>query len=181
MVYNYKEIIQLYKSDYQLKKAIDNQEIYKLESGIYSDKSYVNENLVVICKKYPNSIITMDSAFYYYNLTDVIPQKTYIVSARDSYKVNNDNIVQTFLPKQIVNKGKIEIKTPEGIINIYDRERLLVELLRKKNQIQFDYYKEIISNYREIIGNLDMSKVEEYSVLFRNANSIFKTVQREVY
>ena len=181
MVYNYKEAIELYKSDYQLRKAIENKEIYKIENGIYSDKSYINQNLVVICKKYPNSIITMDSAFYYYNLTDVIPQKTYIVSARDTYKINNDDIVQAFLPKEIVNRGRTEIQTSDGIINIYDRERLLVELLRKKNQIPFDYYKEIISNYREIIEELDMSKVEEYAALFRNVNSIFETVQREVF
>ncbi len=29
---------------------------------------------------------------------------------------------------------------------MYDKERLLVELIRKRNQISFDYYKEIIAN-----------------------------------
>ena len=180
MIYTYKEIIELYKSDYQLKKAIECKKIYKIEKGLYSDKSFVNQ-LVVICKKYPKAVITMDSAFYYYGLTDVIPQRTYINSARDTYKLNDKDVVQTFLKANIIYKGKIELITDDGIINIYNKERLLVELIRKKNQIPFDYYKEIISNYREIKDELDMYSIEEYICLFRNSNSLFETLQREVF
>lgn len=41
-------------------------------------------------------------------------------------------------------------------INIYDEERMLVELIRRKNTIPFDYYKEIISNYRKKIDKIDI-------------------------
>lgn len=180
MIYTYKEVIKLYKSDYQLKKAIEDKKIYKIEKGLYSDKSFVNE-LAIICKKYPNAVITMDSAFYYYGLTDVIPQKIYLNSARDTSKIKNKTVVQTFLNINIIDKGKIALNTEDGIINIYNKERLLVELIRKKNQIPFDYYKEIISNYREIKDELDMYNIEEYACLFRNSNSLFETLQREVF
>lgn len=180
MIYTYKEVIELYKSDYKLKKAIDDKKIYKIQKGLYSDKSFVNE-LVIICKKYPNSIITMDSAFYYYGLTDVIPQKIYLNSVRDTSKIKNRAIVQTFLDRDVINQGKVALKVDDGIINIYNKERLLVELIRKKNKIPFDYYKEIISNYREIKEELDMYNIEEYVCLFRNSNSLFEIIQREVF
>ncbi len=40
-------------------------------------------------------------------------------------------------------------------IKIYSKERLLIELIRHRNKIPFDYYKEIISSYRNKIYDLD--------------------------
>lgn len=59
------------KSNYQIRKNISEGKYYKLDSNLYSDKKYIN-SLEIIAKKYPNAIFTMDSAFYYYELTDVV-------------------------------------------------------------------------------------------------------------
>ena len=180
MIYNYKEIIEIYKDDYNLKKALNKNEIYKLEKGIYSKKKIVSP-LVIYSKKYPNAVITMDSAFYYYNLTDVIPNKVHLATDRNSDKINNKRIVQSFLSKTILYQGKIELEEDGEKINIYNRERLLIELIRKKNQIPFDYYKEIIYNYREIVDELDMYKIEEYLLLFKNDLKLSNILQMEVF
>ena len=180
MIYNYKEIIEIYKNDYNLKKALNKNEIFKLDKGIYSNKKIVNP-LVIYSKKYPNSVITMDSAYYYYNLTDVIPSKVYLATDRNTDKINNEKIVQTFMSKNILYQGRVNLQTNDGVINIYDRERLLIELIRKKNQIPFDYYKEIISNYRAIVDELDMYKIEEYLALFKNDMSLSNILQMEVF
>ena len=177
MVYNYKEMIEIYGNDYNLKKALNKNEIFKLDKGIYSNKKIVSP-LVIYSKKYPNSVITMDSAFYYYNLTDVIPNKVYLATDRNADKINNEKIIQTFMSKDILYQGKISLQTNDAIINIYDRERLLIELIRKKNQIPFDYYKEIISNYRAIVDELDMYKIEEYLSLFKNDMNLKKQNQK---
>lgn len=180
MIYNYKEIIKIYKNDYNLKKAINKKEIYKLEKGIYSNKKIVSP-LIIYSKKYPNAVITMDSAFYYYNLTDVIPNKVYLATDRNSDKINNLKIVQSFVAKSILNEGKVTLEEDGEKINIYDRERLLIELIRKKKQIPFDYYKEIISNYRAIVDELDMYKIEEYLALFKNDLNLSNILQMEVF
>ncbi|MBQ3415491.1 MAG: hypothetical protein IJH39_09160 [Clostridia bacterium] len=180
MIYNYKEIVKIYKNDYNLKKAINKKEIYKLEKGVYSNKKIVSP-LIIYSKKYPNAVITMDSAFYYYNLTDVIPNKVYLATDRNSDKINNSKIVQSFVAKSILNEGKVTIEEDGEKINIYDRERLLIELIRKKKQIPFDYYKEIISNYRAIVDELDMYKIEEYLALFKNDLNLSNILQMEVF
>jgi len=180
MIYNYKEIVKIYKNDYNLKKAINKKEIYKLEKGIYSNKKIVSP-LIIYSKKYPNAVITMDSAFYYYNLTDVIPNKVYLATDRNSDKINNSKIVQSFVAKSILNEGKVTLEEDGEKINIYDRERLLIELIRKKKQIPFDYYKEIISNYRAIVDELDMYKIEEYLALFKNDLNLSNILQMEVF
>ncbi|MCI8291853.1 MAG: hypothetical protein HFJ25_06415 [Clostridia bacterium] len=180
MVYNYKEIIEIYGNDYNLKKALSKNEIFKLDKGIYSNKKIVSP-LVIYSKKYPNSVITMDSAYYYYNLTDVIPSKVYLATDRNADKINNEKIVQTFMAKNILYQGRVNLQTNDGVINIYDRERLLIELIRKKKKIPFDYYKEIISNYRALVDELDMYKIEEYLALFKNDMSLSNILQMEVF
>lgn len=180
MVYNYNEMIEIYRNDYNLKKALSRNEIFKLDKGIYSSKKIVSP-LVIYSKKYPNSVITMDSAFYYYNLTDVIPTKVYLATDRNTDKINNEKIVQTFMSKDILYQGKVNVQTNDGVINIYDKERLLIELIRKKKQIPFDYYKEIISNYRALVDELDMYKIEEYLALFKNDMSLSNILQMEVF
>lgn len=81
MLYNHSEIKNKYKSTYQIRKALENKEIYKIEKGIYIDY--------------------------------------------------------------------------EGLkINIYDKERMLIDLARNKNKIGYDLYKEITSNYRKLANIL---------------------------
>ena len=180
MLYSYQEVLEKYGTRNNIEEAIKKSEIYKLKNNVYSDKKYINP-IVIVSKKYPSGIITMDSAFYYYNLTDVIPQKVYLATNRNSNKINDENIVQIFMSKDILDKGKIEININGNKVNIYNRERLLIELIRKRASIPFDYYKEIIENYRDISNELEMYKIEEYVALFKNEVNLFDILQREVF
>ena len=89
MINSAQEVIKKYGTRYNLSKALKRKEIFKLEYGIYSDKDLVNP-MIIISKKYPSAIITMDSAFYYYDLTDVIPRKTYVATNRNSNIINDE-------------------------------------------------------------------------------------------
>ena len=180
MVYSFQEILKRYDTRKNIDEAIKNGQIYKLKNNVYSDKKYINP-IVIVSKKYPNGVITMDSAFYYYNLTDVIPEKVYLETNRNSNKINDEKIVQSFMPKDILYKGKVEIEIDGNKVNIYDKERLLIELIRKRSSIPFDYYKEIIANYRQIVNELDMYKIEEYVSLFKNEINLFDILQREIF
>lgn len=180
MVYSYKEIKKILGSDYQINKKIKAKEIYKITDGIYSDKQIIDP-MVVVCKKYPKSIITMDSAFYYYDLTDVIPRTTHIATEMHSYVIPDNNISQIFISESLLNIGKTQAYINGDIINIYDKERLLIELIRRRNQIAFDYYKEIINNYRNISNELKVTKLEKYLSNFPNEDKIFDIIQKEVF
>ena len=47
MLYNHSEIKNKYKSTYQIRKALENKEIYKIEKGIYSDVPSVHYLAVI--------------------------------------------------------------------------------------------------------------------------------------
>ena len=180
MLYSHSEVKQIYKSDYQIKKAIEEGILYKLEKGVYSDKKIINP-LVILSKKYPSAIATMDTAFYYYDLTDVIPQKIHFATPSNYRKINNNLVIQIYVTLDKLNKGKTEVDVQGEKVNMYDKERLLIELVKKKNQLPFDYYKEIISNYRRISDELDMYKIEDYLSLYKNDINLSDTLMREVF
>ena len=180
MLYFHKELKEKLKSDYQIQKSVSNKEYFKIEKGLYSDVEFVNP-LEIICKKYPNAIFTSDSAYYYYDLTDVIPNYFCLATKRTDTRINDKNIKQIFIPNEMLDLGKTQIEIENTIINIYNEERMLVELIRKKNTIPFDYYKEIISNYRKRKDKLDIYKIQEYISYYKNEISLYDTLMREVY
>lgn len=180
MIYNHKEMKEKYKSDYQIGKAIEDKKIYKIEKNIYSDTPEINF-LEIISKKYVNAIFTMDSAFYFHNLTDVIPSKITLATKRNALRIKDDKIIQVFTSEKLFEIGKTQMVVEGVNINIYNKERMLIELIRNKKQMAFDYYKELISNYRKSVDSLNMSKLEEYIEKFPYEEHIYEILQKEVF
>ena len=58
---------------------------------------------------------------------------------------------------------------------------MLIELIKNKNNISYDYYKEIIGNYRKIKNELDIYKLQEYTSVYFNGEKIMKIIQDEVF
>lgn len=180
MLYFRNELHKTKYSTYQLNKAIKNKELFKVDNGLYSDIEYVNP-LEIITKRYPNAIFTLESAFYYYDLTDVIPDYFYLATKRSDSRINDKNIKQVFVQNELFDLGKTQIEVENVKINIYDEEKMLVELIRKKNMMPFDYYKEIISNYRQRVDKLDIYKIQKYISYYKNESSLYDTLMREVF
>jgi len=179
MLYSYDQCIEIYGTKYLVRKAVENGDLYQLDRGIYSDKKHVSED-AVISFKYPKGILTLNGAFYYYGLTDVIPNKHYLATDRNSSKIHDNRVVQIFEHQDLLNLGAVSIVKDGCQINIYNRERLLVELLRHKTKFPFDYYKEILLNYREIVNDIDIRAVQDYACEVPKSSKIMETLQLEV-
>ena len=180
MIFTYQDCIQKYKSAYQIKKAVAEGEIHLIEKGIYSDKPYLS-TLEIIITKYPNAIVTMDTAFYYHGLTDVIPDKVNIALAESARALRDKRIQQYFVNPRILNAGVEVMRRGDIEFKIYDKERMLIELLRFKNKLPYDYYKEILNNYRNQLYNLDIERIQEYSEDFPKHKMISETLDKEVF
>lgn len=179
MLYSYNQGLAIFGTDRKLKQAIDKEEFFKIEKGIYSNSKYVSE-LSVILKKYPNAIFTLNSAFYYHGLTDVIPSFYFLATSKNTKKISDKRVKQKFENSDELLLGVIKMKINDAEIQIYNKERMLVELIRNKNSIPFDYYKEILLNYRNIIDKLDIQKIQEYAYALPKTNMVLETLQMEV-
>ncbi|MBR3636153.1 MAG: hypothetical protein IKN47_08155 [Lachnospiraceae bacterium] len=179
MLLSYSECLHKWQSDYQIKKQIYDGKLFQIEKGVYSDVPDVSK-LAVIAFKYPKGIITMNSAFYYHGLTDVIPDKFHIATDKHAIYINDDRVHQYYVLSNILNTGVTTIERRDATFKIYDKERMLIELLRFKNKIPFDYYKEIIGNYRDIIYDLDIERIQDYAESFPRSKMICDAIELEV-
>lgn len=179
MLYSYAQCIHMYGTDRKLKQALENEEVFKIEKGVYSDNKYVSE-LSVISMKYPKAIFTLNSAFYYYGLTDVIPCFYFLTTPKEITKIRDKRVKQKYENSHAFDLGVIEMIYDGVNIRIYNRERLLVELIRNKNNLPFDYYKEVILNYRKIINELDIQTIQEYAYALPKTEMVLETLQMEI-
>lgn len=179
MLMSYHDCEGKYKSYYQIKKALDAGQLYKIAPGIYADRPNVTE-LEIISFQYAQAVFTMDSAFFYHGMTDVIPEKYHLATAKDAYKIGGTRIRQYFHRGDIFPIGIMSMQYRSTTIRIYDRERMLIELFRNKKSLPFDYYKEIIESYRRTIKTLDLEKLQEYMFAFPKQNHIWKAIELEV-
>jgi predicted transcriptional regulator of viral defense system len=179
MLYSYNDCISSFGNDYQIKKSVSDGKLFKIRNGIYSDKEYVSE-LEIVCFKYPMAVFTMDSAFYYHALTDVIPEAYHLATDKNAAKIKTAGIKQYFYPRDKFEVGISQSTFQNISIRIYDRERMLIELIKNKDKIPFDYYKEIIENYRKLVDSLDIEKIQDYVMSFSGSDNIARAIQLEV-
>lgn len=166
-------------SQYYVNRAVDDGRIYRIDTGYYADRPCVSQ-LELIAKRYPRGILTDDTAYYLHGLTDLVPLNTYLATKRNATRIKNKSIVQVFMKDRLFEPGRSQIKYDGTSVSVYNRERMLVELLRKSSSIPFDYYKELIASYRKIVGELDFCRVEDYIALYERNEHIFNALQREV-
>jgi hypothetical protein len=179
MLYSYQDCVQKYGTDYKIKKELQEGRLFMKEKGIYSDNQYVPE-LEIIAMKYPNAILTLNSAFYYYGLTDTIPDYYYIATPKGKRKITDPRIKQIFDNSDAVDLGVTTIEHDGINVTIYNKERLLIELIRNKSKISFDLYKELISSYRKIINDLDVAEISDYAYLLPKTRMVMETIRKEV-
>ena len=180
MIYTYKECLEKYKTNYEIRKLIKAGELKRVSRGVYSDEDYESD-LAIISKTYPYAVFTMNSAFYYHGLTDTIPRSYYLITDKDATKIKDKRVCQSFDNHNSLTLGVEKKKCNGAEINIFNRERMLVELIRNKNKIPFDYYKEIISNYRKLTYELDIQAVQEYALQLPKTKLVLDTLQLEVF
>lgn len=179
MIMTYKECIKQYGSDYMIKKKLEEGLLFQKEKGLYSDIDLCSE-LEVVVAKYPRAVFTGESAYYYYGLTDVIPDSYWLATKREDTRIKEKQVRQTFVNDYLFEFGKGEMNYQNIQISIYSKERLLVDLIRFRKKMPFDYYKEIIGNYRRIVDELDFFAIEDYTAMLKSGKKIMDTIQLEV-
>lgn len=116
-----------------------------------------------------------------HGLTDVIPEEYDLATDRNAAKIHDKRVKQYFYPSNFFNQG-IEKTDYRGFpIRIYGKERMLIELLRYKSKLPFDYYKEILLNYRKILPQLDIQAIQDYVCDSPKSGKIIEMLQMEVF
>ena len=185
MIYNYQELrkTEKYKLSNRIYSDVKKRKLFKITDRIYTNKlkEFNNPNyLIVASKKHPKAIITMDTAFYLYGLIDKKPDKVHLMTRRN-VRIKDDFIYQLFSIDEIFEIGKTKLKVNSYVINIYDKERLLIEILRKKKYYTKEYYQEMIDIYKKIFHELDIKKLESYIEKFSVKDYLKEIIEKEFF
>lgn len=179
MFYSYKELLKKYKSDYQIKKAVQKKEVFKIKPGIYSDdKSEDVFAELFITRK--DAILTLQSAFHFHNVTDYVPEFIYVATPRSAYPISIQDVKQVFISNKYHLIGVSEIKEEGYTMRVYDLERTLIELIRYETKIPFEEYHHVLKKFREIKNKLDFNTLMKYAKMFKSYKKIVLIVQNSI-
>ena len=103
-----------------------------------------------------------------------------MTTKREDSRIKDKRVKQSFVNDDLYDIGKCLIEYQSVKIPIYSRERLLVDLIRFRGRIPFDYYKDVIGNYRRIINDMDFFSMEDYAEKVKGGKKIMDAIQLEV-
>ena len=126
---------------------------------------------------YYSSVVTLRTALSLYGIIDEWNNPPYDLVFQTGYrKLNNKNVNQFRERKELLYIGAIKQKYGPVEYNIYDLERLLIEVFRKQKYLSPDNYKQAIFYYRNLVndGKFNIPKFQQYLTNFPKAKK-YKT------
>ncbi len=180
MLLNFNECKMRFGSAYQIEKALRDGRLFKMEKGVYSESGNESE-IEVLQAKYPNTVVSFDSAYFYYDMTDYVPEKYTLTIPDHARPIHDIRIKLPFVPERVLLVGVTTFDYNDSKIRIYDKERLLIDTARMKGRMPPDLYKEVVNHYRQIKDELDGSKFPEYLELFPHRERIMQIIDTEVF
>lgn len=181
MILSIQECLERYGSYYAISKEVASGRLVKIERGIYSDSNEYVPGEGIVQKKYPNAIFTLESAFLYHKLTDVVPDTYSLATPVRTTAISDRRIKQCFVPEGTIEIGKTEMDVAGVTIAVYDLERMLIELMRYRRKLPYDYYKEVLGNYRSNLNRLYPAKLDDYLAAFPKRDAISRFLDLEVF
>ena len=180
MLYSFAECKRKFGSPYQIDKAIADGCLCKLHVGVYSDTGEENE-LEIVQWRHPHAVLTLDSAYFYHDLTDSVPEFYYMATDRGARRIADPLVKQCYLPSGTAGIGVTTIDYCGDKVRTFDLERLLVETARLKRKLAPDLYKEVVLSFRRRAGELEAYKIADYLAHFAKRDAIEKIIYEEVF
>lgn len=135
-----------------IKQLLDEGYIEKIRRGYYQWISdYGESDIVIINRLFPDAILCMETALFYYNYTDRTPSEWSFAIDRNvsklRTKIDYPSIKAYRVESEILLLGETEGEIDSYKVRIYDRERTICDVLRKRNSMDREIFNKAIQNY----------------------------------
>jgi len=176
----YQEALAKLGSRYRVRKAVSKGALHHIGRGIYST-SRSEDTLAVIAKRYPDAILTGQTALYAHGLVTTPPDRIDLATKRGGTKVRNAAIRQHFIPAEWLNVGKSTVLMDGAELAAYDPERMLLELIRSRNKLPYDLYREAVASFRKRAEQLDIYRMQDYAEAIPRGEAHLERAMEEVF
>ena len=181
MTMTYRDALEEYGSRYRLRKALSKGEVIRRFRGLYAKADELESPLADIAARYPDAILTGATALYLHGLIDMPPETIDAASATGATKIVIPGIRQTFVRPDVLEVGKIEMEADGAHVAVYNEERMLLELMRTRNKLPYDLYREAVQSYRREADELDIYKLQDYAEAIPRGSAYLNRAMEEVF
>lgn len=143
MVITYREALAELGSRYRVRKAVSEGTLHPVGRGMYSTNRD-EDALAVIAKRYPGGILTGQTALYAHGLVTAPPERIDLATKRGGTKIRDAAVRQHFIPEGWLGVGRSTVSVDGTELAAYDPERMLLELMRLRNKLPYDLYREAV-------------------------------------
>jgi predicted transcriptional regulator of viral defense system len=126
--------------------------IEKIRYGYYQwiDPENLSE-VIVILHLFPDAILCMDTALFYYGYSDRTPLQWHIAVSKDSgksrFKIDYPFVKPYYVEPALLDIGRISGKIDGHLVRIYDKERTICDCLRYARKMDKEIFNKAIQGY----------------------------------
>lgn len=161
--------VKLYYRDIQ--RMLNEGLIEKIKRGYYHwIESYGKDEIVIINRLFPDGVLCMDTALFYYKYSVRTPAKWHITidknTSRQRTQVEYPLIKAYRVESELLPLGETEGEIDSQKVRIYDRDRTICDVLRNMNKMDKEIFSKAIQGYVKD-PKKDISNLMQYAKTLR--------------
>jgi len=169
------QVEQLGISRPMLRKLTEAGKLEQVRKGLYTLTDDIADEFALLQAQSSKAIFSYGTALYLWGLSDRAPHEFHITVPHGTnmsrLKRDNPNLCCHYVQSNIYELGITETQSPQGaIVRLYDKERCICDLIRKKDQMDLQLYSQAIKDYFKSQPN--NRKLLKYSKHFRIEDKI---------
>lgn len=142
--------VKLYYRDIQ--RMLNEGLIEKIKRGYYHwINSYGKDEIVIINRLFPDGVLCMDTALFYYKYSDRTPAEWHITidknTSRQRTQVEYPLIKVYRVESELLTLGEANGEIDSQKVRIYDRDRTICDVLRNMNKMDKEIFNKAIQGY----------------------------------
>lgn len=142
--------VKLYYRDIQ--RMLNEGLIEKIKRGYYHwIESYGKDEIVIINRLFPDGVLCMDTALFYYKYSDRTPAEWHITidknTSRQRTQVEHPFIKAYRVESKLLTLGETNGEIDSQKVRIYDRDRTICDVLRNMNKMDKEIFNKAIQGY----------------------------------
>lgn len=151
-----------------LKALVDSGRLERTTRGVYILPEIWEDRFITLQSRFRKGIFSNETALFLWDLTDRTPNR-FCMTFPEAYnltKVKNEGVIAFTVKRAWHNEGRTQVKSPGGnLIDVYNMERTLCDILRKRNGIDKGVIAEAFKRY---VGRKDKNipLLSEYAKRF---------------
>lgn len=142
--------VKLYYRDIQ--RMLNEGLIEKIKRGYYHwIESYGKDEIVIINRLFPDGVLCMHTALFYYKYSNRNPAEWYITidknTSRQRTQIEYPLIKAYRVESELLSLGETKGEIDSQKVRIYDRDRTICDVLRNMNKMDKEIFNKAIQEY----------------------------------